>query len=281
MLTLCTSIAPRLSRLGEGDLEVGATYQLACVMSWLRFGAKVFTVNGEHEMALLEKAYPRVERCTVDMDAKNRPGGRPVPFIRDLLDCIVKNSGGGWCGLINSDIYLEGLEERWSDVENVLPGSLVVIRRMEMTWPSRTQSKVYPFGFDAFLMDPALCDSLPDCEFAMGIPWWDFWLPVVAWLRGFNVYQLKPTAAYHMSHPSVWNNEQFIGYGRVFLKQMRAEAERACEDSVLAQRGEWILNALELIKDAAQEVPPGMGTMSALSRYLEWFFEESGAVKSI
>jgi len=265
----------------DDGTECGQTYQKSCVKSWHEMGARVIAVNVSDELAWAQKAFPGVDLIPAPLDSREQTGGRPLPFIHDLVRAASIHSEGPYCGLINSDIYLKGMKEHWPAIEQALNGGMVLFRRMEMDWPSFETFKFYPFGFDVFLMDKRIGPILADAPFAVGIPWWDFWLPLMAFLKGFNLYRVEPAIAFHLAHQTRWDTDQFVEYGAKLFEMVEQEAHQAVKSSELRARGEFVLNGFQLVREASDCDLRDAKFSSGLSHYLKWFFDKSAAVSAL
>jgi len=278
MLTLCTSLAPQLGRRDEDGHECGMSYQQECIEGWMQLGAKVVAVNVAEELQWAHRTFPKVGLIPAPADSRSHNNGRPLPYIHDLVQAAAVQAERQYCGVINSDIYLRDFDRHWPSIEPLLTGGLVVMRRMEMSWPSQTAKGIYPFGFDVFLMDRRMGAVIPESPFAVGIPWWDFWLPLMGFLKGFNVHLVQTPIAYHLEHPAKWDQAQFIEYGAQLVAYLELEAKKACETPALKGRGTFLLDGLRLVRETAECDTRNLKYTSALSRYLQWFFDEGNAV---
>lgn len=281
MLTLCTSLAPQLNRIDDHGLECGMAYQQACVQSWQAMGANVVAVNVMEELPWAQEMFPGVGLIPAPEDSRAHNQGRPLPYIHDLVRAAGVQAETRFCGLINSDIFLKDFEPLWPSLQARMVGGLLVCRRMEMSWPSFQAHRFYPFGFDMFLMDRRVGASLPESKFAVGIPWWDFWLPLMAYLRGFNLYRVDVPVAYHLQHAARWDEAQFVEYGAQLVECLRVEAQATLSNPTLAIRGQFILDGLQMIEEAAECDIRELKYTSGLSKYLEWFFDKGPAVRGI
>ena len=107
MLTLCTSLAPRLIRSDVGGEECGQSYQRACVESWQSFGYNIVSMNCEHELDWALEHFPDVGIIPSPAKAKSFQSIQPLPHIHDMVHAAAVQAQGPVCGLINSDIYLK------------------------------------------------------------------------------------------------------------------------------------------------------------------------------
>lgn len=281
MLTLCTSLAPELGRVDEDGHECGLSYQQECVNGWLQLGVKVVAVNVAEELPWAHMSFPKVGLIPAPSDSRSHNRGRPLPYIHDLVQAAAVQAEREFCGVINSDIFLRDFETFWPTLKPLLKGGIVVMRRMEMSWPSKTQKGLYPFGFDVFLMDRRMGALIPESAFAVGIPWWDFWLPLIGFLNGFDLHLVQTPIAHHLEHPTKWDQDQFVEYGAQLVECLETEARKACEVPALQGRGMFVLEGIRLVRETANCDIRKPKFTSALSRYLQWFFDDGNAVNRV
>jgi len=58
-----------------------------------------------------------------------------------------------------------------------------------------------------------LVKSINKSDFCLGVPWWDYWVPLTSVLNGYPVKQLITPVAYHIEHPFRWENKYFKHFG--------------------------------------------------------------------
>jgi hypothetical protein len=226
-IAIVTSIPPRTTR-EQGGSNIGDQYQADCVASWMAAGFKVLSVNVRDEIPLLAQRHPDVEFVPTDRDA-GAVAGRRTPLIDDLLQVLARQPQE-IVGIINADLCME-VGKNWIDCVAASVASTILIgHRLDVdSWSTRAGSLVaagapYTGGFDLFFFEKsaiAKCLTGAGAEryFAMGMPWWDFWLPVALALQGYRVALLREPVAGHLIHPikydpAVWEylGAQFVDY---------------------------------------------------------------------
>ena len=186
--------------------------------------------------------------------------------------------GGRWCGLVNADILLAQRPWLAEMLRSHGSNGLMMARRVDINWPDCVHGDVYRFGLDLFVMDRAVADALPASTFAVGLPWWDFWLPIMAYLHGFDLYLLKRPVALHLTHSIRWCEDEWLEYGLRLFEEMTEAATRALADESLADRGRYILNALAATKESLNDPNSREDTVTAMSIFLQWFCDKGPAV---
>lgn len=240
-LPLLTSLPPRLSRRGRDGSDTGEAYQRACVASWLRCGFRPVSVNPPDEIPDLAARFPGVTFVAADTDGRALYG-RPVVFLHHLLK-QAQAEGAPVSAIINADILLAGdagLAERLAAVAmGGEGGRCVIAHRFDRPWIDPAdpaagggEGAFYTVGFDLFVLETARAglfgdDILGADAFAMGIPWWDYWLPLRLKLAGVTVARLTDPVVQHLEHDQHWNPRQWrAGYRLIaaHLKRLACDA---------------------------------------------------------
>ncbi|BBB90084.1 MAG TPA: glycosyltransferase [Methylomusa anaerophila] len=208
VITIATSLAPR-----DFDNQRGA------VRSWKNLGFEVVSINAPAEIALLKPHFPDIEFVTANRDAEEKYG-KPYIYLDDFLT-FFKNRGCKVCGIINSDILLNK-ENFHSIIYNEANDALVYGPRVNIDSFDLTQQQgtMEPHGFDYFFFDKALIPCFPREEFCVGLPFWDYWLPLVAAACEFTVKKIITPVAYHVKHPARWDWESWTLFARILAKYL-------------------------------------------------------------
>ena len=179
-LVVATSLSP------TDDREV----QSAAMGSWLAHGCTVVSVNTAAEIETLSPAYPDVRFVTAERTSE-RFAGRTVPLIYDLLQAAKSHANDGQTvGITNADIYLRSATGLSAFIAKAARGSVILGPRLDVPDPASFSNynpdtdPVYSVGYDYFFMSRDVVDDFEDSPFAMGMPFWDYWLPLTAYLAG-------------------------------------------------------------------------------------------------
>lgn len=251
-ITIATSIPPQMVRIQNGE-DIGRRYQDDCVASWLGSGFRVISINTPQEISALASRYPDVEFVPAERDAE-AVLRRKAPLISELLRAL-SSQARQIVGIINADICLEAGRDWRGTIEKQVSSSLLIAKRVDIEgWPERSGEAIIagtrnPDGFDLFFFEKsAISDWLVSAAnspyFGLGVPWWDFWFPVVMAFGGYRVQVLKDPVGAHLLHPTNYEHrlwelmaahlidfvsrprpENFAGYAPE-LKEMVEWAER-------------------------------------------------------
>lgn len=182
--------------------------QQKCIDSWAKAGVGVVAVQPESQVEHIRSLFHGAEiRGTEKVaDRFNKP-----MFVRvhALLDQCMKEPGL----IVNSDIEFIGTEETFRrDWPKTDPGTLRCGVRFDRSSVFR-RPKLFKWGIDAFLITPEIATDLPDIGLSIGIPCWDYWIPMHFHLKGWQVLTKRSQGLLHESHRQNWSKEESdLGY---------------------------------------------------------------------
>ncbi len=271
VIPIVTSIPPKLSRSDAGQ-PVGASYQKLCIQSWIDCGFLIFSVNHADEIRDLAPQYPQVTFIGADDNASELTG-RKNPYLYDLLS-VLERRAEAVVGIVNSDILLEPSPAWRSGLAALARDAVVVGQRLDTAAIVDGALQTYPWGFDYFFFDRTGVAAVlaSSRAFAMGLPWWDYWLPVALALTGPSrrIVALERPAAMHLTHTPTYSwplmrtmTARFVS----FLRSVDRPASpppagldtvvdrcRSFADLSAIERGELDVQITELVKTCAQAI---------------------------
>lgn len=231
---LLTSLPPRLNRRDRNGTDIGAAYQRACIESWVGCGFHPVSVNPPEEIPALAAAFPQVSFVVADSNGQGLYG-RPVVFLNHLLR-QAEGEGAPAFAIINADILLTGgpsMAARLADMACGGGGRCVLAHRFDRPHldpadpgAGAEEGAFYTIGFDLFVMETARAGLFGDDVFgadgfAMGIPWWDYWVPLRLKLAGVPVSLLTDPVVQHLDHDKHWNPQQWRAGYRLIARHVR------------------------------------------------------------
>lgn len=239
-LTLVTSLAP----------HDGRNVQPAAVQSWLDHGIKVLAVNTADEIAGLSTSFADVEFIPATRTAEQH-AGRPVPYIFDLLSAAKSHtSEGDTVGIINADIFLRPGNNLNAFLMNEAAGALILGPRVDVAEPEDFQTYVpvpdptFSIGYDYFIMSRDLLDDFTDSPFAMGMPFWDYWLPLTSYLAGRPLKALKSPVALHVHHETRWDDTIYLFFHSLIAYALKQSKQSAAGDDAKTRKLSFFLNVV-------------------------------------
>lgn len=200
-ITLATSIAPF-------NLEL----QRRAVASWQRLGFNVISVNSLPELDKVKDGFPGVTFVSVRRDSTDITGKRTV-YFDDVLGALVA-SRSEVCGIINSDIVLSAGNALVDFLHDQAVRCFVFGSRIDVASLDQLDGEEYLEGFDYFFFDKSLISIYPSSDFCLGVPWWDYWAPLVPVIKGIKTKQIISPIAYHLLHETKWDDTMFFAFGK-------------------------------------------------------------------
>lgn len=198
--------------------------QQRAVASWRKLGAKVLSFNREREIPALIPDFPGVVFCDPKRDAAVQTG-KPLIYLADILNHLVQTESGPF-GLVNSDIQLDPPAGFLDRMGAEAQGALVVTTRVEIETPDSRVGKRNLSGFDAMFLDADVAARMTDYGFCLGMPFWDYWMPMTAAISGMPFKQITTDVAYHPSHEVAWSDKQFL-FSDMYVRFLQDEIAKA------------------------------------------------------
>lgn len=180
--------------------------QPVCLNSWKRFGLRIVAVNAADEIDLMKANYPQVDQWIVNND---RPTwySKPTQYIHSLLHAAEELRSDVL--IINSDIEIYGGQEVL--IEAAAKGPVVGIRWNYNQSPAGASQEGW--GLDAFFVPRELAMGVPEACYAIGRPFWDYWLPYHLKIKNDVQTWIGWPYFYHQAHPLHWTEADWF-YGR-------------------------------------------------------------------
>ena len=196
--------------------------QAATVASWIACGFEVISVNGAAEADAVRKAYPDVMVIPVSATAE-KFAKKPVPYIHDMLKVLrqaiaARGLAPAACvaGIINADIFLRNVPGLADFIQREAHGSLLCGPRVDVidmdsfTRFKATGEETYSIGYDYFFLSGAALEDFSDSPFCMGMPFWDYWMPLVTLLKGMPLKTFTSPVALHVHHETRWDDTIYL-----------------------------------------------------------------------
>jgi len=258
-IAVATSIPPRMSRLNAGR-EMGEAYQDLCVRSWIENGFRVVSINHPDEIPDLAARFPDVEFIATERSARKWTG-RDNPYIADLLQALTK-APEKVLGIVNADILFERSPEWKARLPSLIDGAIVIGQRCNTSSLQDGVFLRYLDGVDCFFFDRSFAEAAAPIAlpFAMGLPWWDIWLPYLAVIRNRRVLVVDRPAIAHLVHSQGFEKDHVREFSVIFAGKIIDECDHAAHALPDA-----VLDAIPLCREVAA-ASDGSTTSSALHR---------------
>lgn len=207
-LALATSIPPTMRRPAPGGDDLGPAWRAACLASWPAPGWRVLTVNPAEEAATLADLPPDIAFRPAE------PGvaavfGRPGTWVADALGQAIA-TGAPVVGLINADIRLDLDAPRRAALAQRARTRLVACNRMDVGHPAQGAGPFYRYGYDLILMPRDVALRIDMRGFALGVPWWDYWILLDALMQDVPVEVVQCAGIRHLAHQAAWHRPAWL-----------------------------------------------------------------------
>jgi hypothetical protein len=208
--------------------------QRAALQSWRAAGLSVVSVNSRSEAAAMREHFPDVTFKLIDRPIEDIRG-RPFVPIRAIIQAA-KESSADICGIVNSDIEFRGDGSFFDLVRREAPGALVFGNRIDAADAAATSGKEFRNGYDFFFWSRENSDLLEETRMVLGLPWWDFWLPLHAHSQGLKIKRVVTSAMIHFVHPIGWDTANFAKFGQRCAASLASTYGRWSDESPPAGR---------------------------------------------
>lgn len=196
-----TSISPK---------HINAYSQKLAVDTWLKFG-KVVSFNTHSEVIELENKYPDVAFVST-VRTLEKTYSRPLVSINAMLDWAKESKEVNFC-IINSDIELKC--DFFDRIETKMQDSILLCHRVNHN--GDYNGAQYLRGIDVFFLHKKFLPFFPQSMHALGMTFWDYFIPYIAVKAGIETYFIKQDIAYHLDHAAQYSEDNWRKSGRYFL----------------------------------------------------------------
>lgn len=187
--------------------------------SWRAAGfSTIVSVNAAEEIAALAGRFPDVAFVAARKTALAEYG-RACPAVGEMLAAGAE-VGAPAVAVLNADIVLDAGADFAARLATAARGGLAAACRVDVGPHTPGQlgpsSSYYDVGFDLCAVDAAYAQR-PELEgFWLGLPWWDYALPLaVARAGGIPRFCAAPVLR-HAAHGAAWSHRAFLALGRRF-----------------------------------------------------------------
>ncbi|MBS4068885.1 MAG: hypothetical protein KGZ62_09805 [Sulfurimonas sp.] len=228
-ITVLTSISPR-------NLEV----QQHSIANWLSLGFNVISVNSQAEINAVSDSFPKVNFVSVERTAAVI-AGKPYVYLDDIVSTLLSVDSEIY-GIVNSDIWFNLNHDGITFLAKMAREGLLFGSRVDVKSLSTLDGEVYIYGFDFFFSDKYHFSKLPQSSFCLGVPWWDYWLPLALLCQGVSCREMVSPVAFHLWHENQWNPQLF----NIFGKSLIGKLDEIFDNTITS---EHLLMALNQVKN--------------------------------
>ncbi|KHK03340.1 hypothetical protein [Desulfovibrio sp. TomC] len=191
--------------------------------SWAAAGFRtILSVNTPQEITLLADRFPEAAFVPAPSDAL-AAFGRPYAALPHLLAAGLANGASTLC-VLNADIVLTARPDFAARLVTAAAGGAVMACRVDSTPERPGFGTYYDVGFDLCAVD-ARYAVRPELDgFFLGLPWWDYALPLAV-ARAGGILRFCPAPVLrHAVHATAWSHQIFVGLGRQFVDRFWPQA---------------------------------------------------------
>lgn len=184
--------------------------QKEAMLSWSN-SYEVYSVNSEEEINIAKDLYPEVN--FIKTENIYQIGTKKLIKLDAILDTI-KSIGVKRCAIVNSDIILG----RKLNIDKKFGNSLIMATRWEL---GENPSYPFPDGYDLFIFDRKILELFYNKNYVIGMPWWDFWIPIIANRSGIPIYHIKNEVIQHRTHKTNYAQEIWHTFAKLFYSDIK------------------------------------------------------------
>ncbi len=230
------TFSPRASRLEKITILI----QKRAIESWVASGFHVVSINTQAETGMIQPYFPTIEFITAKRDA-SETYGKPYIYIDDILSYF-STQNNRICGIVNSDIHFFK-KDLPAFMSKEAANSFVFGPRLDIKSFNDISSGTFYKGFDYFFFDKSLIQHYPPAKFCIGLPWWDYWLPLIPLLSKMPVKKVTTPICYHIIHSSNYSIASWKALAIEMMKHFSLAPQT--NDVYLGYLNNYILDFIE------------------------------------
>lgn len=201
--------------------------QRKAIDSWRAAGFTALSINVQTEIDALRPAFPDVD-FVVAARSGQKVAGKPVPFLTDALKAAANVGPADIVGVINADIILRSGTKLRETITAHAANGVVMLPRVDVptldmvATAANDPNPTLSVGYDGAFVGTPLVGAMRDNAFCLGMPFWDYWLPMVAILRSWPLMSIASPEALHVTHLTAWDNTIYF-YFHALVSDLLAE----------------------------------------------------------
>ena len=232
-MLLLTSAYPLLKRLDENGGDVCKELVGQCLASWQANGFRIRSIHNRAEEARLGTLFPGVEYRFVDEELG--PEARKTPSFSAVLADLDPDEP---VGIINADVFMAGAPDFAERIGKIAREATVIMHRWEVPSLRRREGQRFDMGVDLLAFTPRriapALEAFARHPYQLGVPWWDYALPVAASLYAPLVLVSDPILLHH-THEQAWNSGEWHKFARISSDFLETQSRSPAADPKVAR----------------------------------------------
>lgn len=202
------------------------------IESWQPYG-ECYSLNNAGEITELSQRYKNINFIETNKTIEQIVS-KPLVTINAMIDFAI--SKGDDLLLLNSDIIIRGLPE-------FKPNGISALSRYDYI-DNFDDCKMFQAGFDVFYIPKEILKIFHPSIYAMGMSWWDYWIPYIAMSKNIPLYYPKGKYAFHKIHNTQYSTDEWVHIGEHFAWEFKMKGYTGIQ-----QVGQLATKALLRIKN--------------------------------
>ena len=193
----------------------------------------VYSVNTKNDIGKIKDLYPYIK--FIETEEIYLYKGKELIKLNAILKAI-KNSDKEYACIVNSDIILNtNIDVSSLLKDKYLDKGLIVSTRFELD----EDKDPYPFtaGYDIFIFNKKNVNLFLNKKYVIGMPWWDYWMPIISNKNQFNIYHISNRYIYHRTHQTNYDVDIWEEFGQDLYKD------------IVTKKGRWSTTDGKVISD--------------------------------
>lgn len=190
--------------------------QISAMNTWKDY--EIYSLNSEEEIRILSSNKELDFIQFIKVESQNILKGKYIKLAEYFkLSLKIKSKNKQYC-LVNSDIHLNE-QDIFNKLKNFdTENSMVIGSRWDI---HQDHKQLFPYGFDVFIFNRKQSKILLDNDFALGLPWWDYYVPVMMVKEGINLLGLKHKPYFtHEYHETRYDYNIWLDMGYQFCYEI-------------------------------------------------------------
>ena len=176
----------------------------------------IYSLNTKEDIDSIKDLYPYIN--FIETEETYFYKNKKLIKLNAILKAI-ENSDKEYVCIVNSDIILNTnmdisilLKDRYLD-KGVIIGT-----RFELDG----DKEPYPFtaGYDIFIFNKKNVNLFLNKNYVIGMPWWDYWIPIISNKNSFTIYHINSKLIYHKTHQTNYDGDVWNEFGQSLYKDI-------------------------------------------------------------